>query len=130
MASVSILGASKLVAFVPSADLARARQFYEGVLGLKVVSDEPHLAVVLDANGTMVRVTLVSNHAPAPFTILGWGVSAIGETVARLTEAGVEFLRYPGLNDSGASPVWKAPSGARIAWFHDADKNVLSITQF
>jgi catechol 2,3-dioxygenase-like lactoylglutathione lyase family enzyme len=126
----SILGASKIVAFVPVTDPAKARAFYEGVLGLRLVEDEKPFALVFDANGTMLRVTPVGDHKPAPFTILGWDVEAIEATVDQLTAAGVVFLRFPGLNDTGPSPIWTAPGGARIAWFRDPDKNVLSVTQF
>ncbi len=130
MGEGSILGASKLVAFIPTTDGARARSFYEGVLGLPIVADDPHFAVVFDANGTMLRVTIVQDHIPAPFTVLGWEVNAIEATVKHLTKAGVVFLRYAGLNDKDPLGIWTAPSGARIAWFHDPDNNVLSVTQF
>jgi catechol 2,3-dioxygenase-like lactoylglutathione lyase family enzyme len=130
MASESILGASKLIAFVHITDWARARAFYEGVLGLRLVEEEKPFALVFDANGTMLRVTPGGEHQPAPFTVLGWAVEDIEATVERLTAAGVEFLRYPGLNDSGPHGIWTAPGGARVAWFHDPDGNVLSLTQF
>jgi catechol 2,3-dioxygenase-like lactoylglutathione lyase family enzyme len=126
----SILGASKVVAFVPVTDPAKARAFYEGVLGLRLVLDEKPFALVFDANGTMLRVTSVGQHTPAPFTILGWDVKSIEATVDQLTAAGVVFQRFPGLNDTGPSPIWTAPGGARVAWFHDPDKNVLGVTQF
>jgi len=130
MKNVAILGGSKLVAFAPTTDPAKARAFYGSVLGLRLVSDEPPFALVFDANGTMLRVTTVPEHTPAPFTVLGWEVHSIESTVEQLTAADVQFLRYPGLNDSTPLPIWTSPSGARITWFHDPDKNVLSLTQF
>jgi catechol 2,3-dioxygenase-like lactoylglutathione lyase family enzyme len=130
MAKDSILGSSKLVAFVPTRDPVKARAFYDDLLGLCLVADEKPFALVFEANGTMLRVTTVAEHHPAPFTVLGWEVEAIEATVERLTATGVEFLRYPGLNDTGPLAIWTAPSGARIAWFHDPDNNVLSLTQF
>jgi catechol 2,3-dioxygenase-like lactoylglutathione lyase family enzyme len=129
MARDSILGASKLVAFVATTDHVRARAFYEGVLGLPVVDDSP-FAVVFDAHGTMLRVTTVQEHHPAPFTVLGWDVESIESAAEQFTAAGVVFLRYPGVNDKDPQGIWTAPSGARIAWFHDPDGNVLSLTQF
>jgi hypothetical protein len=78
----------------------------------------------------MLRVTTVHEHHAQPFTVLGWEVDSIEATVQRLTAGGVEFLRFPGMNDGDALGIWTAPSGARIAWFHDPDKNVLSLTQF
>jgi catechol 2,3-dioxygenase-like lactoylglutathione lyase family enzyme len=126
----SILGGSELIAFAPTTDAAKARSFYEGVLGLSLVSDEAPFALVFDANGTMLRVTTVHEHQPDPFTVLGWRVEAIENTVERLVAAGAVFLRYPGMNDTGPLGIWTAPSGARIAWFHDPDGNVLSLTEF
>lgn len=130
MAKASILSNSKVVAFVSTTDPAKARSFYESVLGLHLVHDEPPFALVFDANGTMLRVTTVAQHQPAPFTVLGWDVESIAATVERLTAAGIVFLRYPGLNDADPLGIWTAPGGARIAWFHDPDGNVLSVTQF
>src|SRR5262249_60930911 len=45
-----------VIAFVTTTDLARARAFYEGVLGLPVVEDDG-FAMAFDAHGTMLRVT-------------------------------------------------------------------------
>ena len=49
--------------------------------------------------------------------------------VRELTGAGVSFLRYDGLNQD-AQGVWTTPGGDKVAWFHDPDGNVLSLTQF
>ncbi len=130
MASASILGGSELVAFAPTADPTKAREFYEGVLGLRLVSDEKPFALVFDANGTMLRVTTVHELKPHPFTVLGWHVVNIEETVDRLAAAGVEFNRYQGMNDADPRGIWNSPSGARVAWFKDPDGNVLSVTEF
>jgi catechol 2,3-dioxygenase-like lactoylglutathione lyase family enzyme len=131
MTDNATLGQSKLVAFVPTTDYARARTFYEGVLGLHLLEDETPFALVFDAHGTVLRVTKVGEqHTPAPFTVLGWHVESIGAVVKQLTAAGIEFLRFPGLNDNDAHGIWTAPGGALIAWFHDPDGNVLSLTEF
>ena len=130
MTQGSILGGSKIIAFVHITDWVRARAFYEDVLGLRLVEEEMPFALVFDANGIMLRVTPGGEHIPAPGTVLGWEVESIERTVGQLTAAGVEFLCYPGLNDSDPLGIWTSPSGARVAWFHDPDKNVLSLTQF
>jgi catechol 2,3-dioxygenase-like lactoylglutathione lyase family enzyme len=126
----SILGGGKLVAFAATTDPVKARAFYEDVLGLRLVEDAKPFALVFDANGTMLRVTTVQEHHPAPFTVLGWEIESIESTVEQLTAAGVVFLRYPGLNESHPLGIWTSPSGARIAWFQDPDGNVLSVTEF
>jgi len=118
---------AKLVAFVPTKDTARARAFYEGVLGLRVVSEDD-FALVLDAGGTTVRVTNVHELTPAPFTVLGWEVTSILDSIAGLQKKGVTFERYGGMKQDEAG-VWMAPGGARIAWFKDPDGNVLSLSE-
>jgi catechol 2,3-dioxygenase-like lactoylglutathione lyase family enzyme len=128
--SESILGTSKIIAFAPVTNMEQAREFYEGVLGLHLVTDEKPFALVFDANGTMLRVTPVGEHHPAQFTILGWDVESITSTVEKLTARGVTFLRFPGLNENDPQGIWSAPSGAKIAWFKDPDGNVLSVTEF
>lgn len=123
-----MLNAEKIIAFVPTTDAIKARSFYEGILGLRAVVDDG-FALVLVANGTMIRVTKVQNFKPQPFTILGWEVKDIDEVVSRLRERGVRFEDY-GMADQDMCGIWKSPSGARIAWFQDPDGNVLSLTQF
>jgi hypothetical protein len=51
-----------------------ARGFYGNVLGLRFISDDS-FAIVMDANGTMVRIVRVDDFTPFPFTILGWQVN-------------------------------------------------------
>ncbi len=123
-----MLNHANIIAFIPTTDFAKARSFYEGVLGLRVESEDS-FALVLDANGTMLRVTKVQNLRPQAFTIAGWHVPDIEIVVKGLMERGVDFEQYgmPGQDQRG---IWKSPSGARIAWFKDPDGNVLSLTQF
>jgi catechol 2,3-dioxygenase-like lactoylglutathione lyase family enzyme len=130
MPDQSILGGSDLIAFAPTTDPAKARAFYEGVLGLRLVADEKPFSLVFDLNGIMLRVTTVHELKPQPFTVLGWRVADIEGAVDRLVAAGVRFERYPGMNDSDPRGIWNSPGGARIAWFKDPDGNVLSLTEF
>ena len=121
-----MLGHSPLFAFVPTTDMERAAAFYGGVLGLEILEHTPY-AVVLDADGTTVRITLVQELVPQPFTVLGWLVEDLDAKVSALVAAGVEPLRYDGLLQD-PSGVWTAPGGARVVWFHDPDGNTLSLT--
>ena len=130
MQAESILGSSGLVAFAYTSQPEQARAFYEGVLGLRFVEFEAPFALVFDLNGIMLRIGIHDGHQPSPSTVLGWQVDDIASTVDRLTAAGVQFTRYAGLNDKDPRGIWTSPTGAQIAWFHDPDKNVLSLTQF
>jgi catechol 2,3-dioxygenase-like lactoylglutathione lyase family enzyme len=122
------LGGADLIGFVGTADVGRARAFYEGTLGLNVVEEDPY-ALGLDANGTMLRVTAVPDFRPAGYTVCGWKVENIAAAIAELTQRGVSFLRYDGMDQDDLG-VWTAPSQAKVAWFNDPDGNVLSLTQF
>jgi catechol 2,3-dioxygenase-like lactoylglutathione lyase family enzyme len=123
-----MLDSSEIVAFVPAADLSRARAFYEQVLGLPLVSQDD-FACVFDAHGTMLRVTAVPGLAPAGYTVLGWKVAGIEAVVEGLAARGVVFARYDGM-DQDDRGIWTAPGGDKIAWFADPDGNTLSLTQF
>ena len=116
-----------LIAFIPTKDTTRARHFYEDLLGLRFVSDDS-FAIVMDADGTMIRIVRVEDFIPFPFTLLGWQVDDIHKTVKEMTSKGIQFLHYPYFEQS-EDGVWTAPGGARVAWFNDPDHNTLSISQ-
>ena len=124
----AMLESSHIVAFAATTDLHRARAFYEQVLGLHV-AEHNDLACVLDANGTMLRITAVPEVCRAGYTVLGWRVADIAAAVRGLAARGVVFLRYDGMDQDGDG-VWTAPDGDKVAWFADPDGNILSLTQF
>jgi catechol 2,3-dioxygenase-like lactoylglutathione lyase family enzyme len=121
------LEAAQLVAFAGATDLARARDFYGGVLGLPLESEDD-FACVFRSGGTRLRVTRVDEAVPAPYTMLGWAVPDIEAAIGELSARGVEFLRYERMAQDDLG-TWSAPSGARVAWFKDPDGNTLSIQQ-
>jgi catechol 2,3-dioxygenase-like lactoylglutathione lyase family enzyme len=122
-----MLGGASLVAFTATTDGARARSFYERVLGLKCVSDDD-VAVVFDANGTTGRVMKLEQHSPFPFTVLGWDVEDLVGAVKALAATGVTFERYPGMAQDELG-LWTPPGAPiRIAWFKDHDGNLLSLS--
>jgi catechol 2,3-dioxygenase-like lactoylglutathione lyase family enzyme len=122
-----MLSSINIVAFVPTRDPAKARAFYEDVLGLRFVKDDG-FALVLDANGIMVRVAKVPDFTPAQFTILGWNVTEIEKVVKELRQKGVHFEIF-GFFKQDELGIWIAPTGDKVAWFKDPDGNVLSISQ-
>jgi len=118
---------SRIVGFIPTQNAERALDFYQTVLGLQFISDDS-FAIVLDSNGTMIRLVRVESFTPAPYTILGWQVEDIGITVKELIAKGLVFERYSFLQQSDDG-IWTTPEGAKVAWFHDSDGNTLSISQ-
>jgi catechol 2,3-dioxygenase-like lactoylglutathione lyase family enzyme len=124
----AMLTTAPLIGFVSVTDATRARDFYEGVLGLELVEEGP-FALEFDCAGTMLRVTLASHVSPAPYTVLGWRVADIEATVGALAAAGISPQVYEGFGQSEAG-IWLAPSGAKVVWFKDPDGNLLSVTEF
>jgi catechol 2,3-dioxygenase-like lactoylglutathione lyase family enzyme len=117
------------MAFSATTDAERAKAFYGGQLGLRLVEDSG-FALVFDAGGTMLRVQKVKAVPEAQYTTLGWHVGDIEAKVEELSKAGVHFENY-GMPGQDAKGIWTPPgSSAKIAWFKDPDGNILSLTQF
>ena len=123
-----MLGGEALVAFVATTNTERARAFYGDALGLRLESEGPY-ALVFDAHGTLLRVQVVQSVQPPPYTVLGWGVADIAEALRGLTSRGVQFERFPGMQQDELG-IWTTPDGSRVAWFNDPEGHILSLTQF
>jgi catechol 2,3-dioxygenase-like lactoylglutathione lyase family enzyme len=121
-----MLGTTDIVAFVPITDSEKARAFYEGVLGLRFIKDDG-FALVLEANGIMIRAAKMKEVTPAQFTILGWQVTNI-EDVVRAQQKGVHFEIF-GFFKQDDLGIWTAPTGDKVAWFKDPDGNILSVSE-
>ena len=122
-----MLGSTNIVAFVPIKDGDKARAFYEGILGLRLVKDDG-FAVVFEANGIMVRAAKLKEFAPSQFTVLGWEVSNLEDAVRSLGKRGVKFEIF-GFFKQDELCIWTAPTGDKVAWFKDPDGNILSVSQ-
>lgn len=128
MAKQFRLSGQTLIGFVATSDADRAKKFYRDTLGLRLVSEELPFALVFDAHGTMLRVTVVKKVISAGYTVLGWQVPNIVAAAKALSHAGVQFERYPGMQQDELG-IWSSPGGASVAWFKDPDGNTLSISQ-
>jgi catechol 2,3-dioxygenase-like lactoylglutathione lyase family enzyme len=122
------LNQHSVVAFVPTLDPDRARAFYRDVLGLHLTAEQLPFALVFDAHGTMLRVTVVRELTPPPYTTLGWEVPNLQDAVRNLAAKGIHFERYPGMSQDELG-IWTAPESSQIAWFRDPDGNTLSLSQ-
>jgi catechol 2,3-dioxygenase-like lactoylglutathione lyase family enzyme len=122
------LSGYRVVAFVNIVDIERAKSFYRDTLGLRLVSEDLPFALVFDANGIMLRLSIVKSHSPSPGTVLGWQVADITPAVRDLARAGVQFERYDFLQQDEFG-IWTSPTAARVAWFKDPDGNVLSLSE-
>jgi catechol 2,3-dioxygenase-like lactoylglutathione lyase family enzyme len=122
-----MLAAGKMVGFIPTTDYDKARAFYEGKLGFEFVSID-QFAMVMNAGGHMIRIAKIPNFKPLQGTILGWEAENIAAVAAWLVDRGVTLEKYPFAQDQKLG-IWTTPNGDKVAWFKDADGNILSISQ-
>ena len=123
-----MLNKSEFINFIATCYVAKARRLYVETLCLTFVSED-QFALVVGANGTMLRIQKVDHVIPHAYTALGWKVSNIKKEVDTLSKLGVKFARYEGMHQD-ENGIWTAPSKAKIAWFTDPDGNILSLTEF
>src|SRR5258708_6220445 len=120
-----MLGDADLIAFIATRDPQKARDYYEQSLGLEFVSEDP-FALLFNAHGVALRIANVAgvqDFKPHPFTALGWRVASAETAVRELGKKGVEFERFPGIQQNSLG-IWRSPSGAQVAWFKDPDGNI------
>jgi catechol 2,3-dioxygenase-like lactoylglutathione lyase family enzyme len=113
-------------------DQAKAKEFYEQTLGLKVEEDK--MGLHLKLKGGEVFVYAKPDHTPATFTVLNFIVNDIDATVKDLAGNGITFESYDFGNgaktdESGVMRGLAAKMGPDIAWFKDPDGNTLAVLQ-
>jgi catechol 2,3-dioxygenase-like lactoylglutathione lyase family enzyme len=116
-----------ILATIAVKDLAKARKFYEGTLGLKPVSTEGDEAVTFQSGNTKVLVYhsefAGTNKATAATFMVNDEIDAIAKA---LKTKGVPFENYdwPNVRHDGDIHVM---GEMRVAWFKDPDGNILAI---
>jgi len=108
-------------------DIAKAREFYEGTLGLRV-SEEGDLLVLHLAGDRDTIVYPKPDFTPATYTILNFPVNDVDTAVTELEGRGVRFEHYDGL-DQDERGISRAEDGPLIAWFTDPAGNILSVLE-
>ena len=122
-----MLAGKELVATVAVKDLAVARRFYEGKLGLKIEDDKGTEAHTYRSAGTRLIVYRSQFAGTNQATALNIMVGAdIDKTVKGLRERGVVFEHYdmPGITWDGDVMVSGPMKAAR---FKDPDGNILCV---
>jgi catechol 2,3-dioxygenase-like lactoylglutathione lyase family enzyme len=108
-------------------DLDRAREFYEGTLGLDVSVDGGLLTINLAGD----RPTFVyekPDFTPATYTILNFPVEDIDAAVDELASRGVRFVRYDGF-EQDEKGISRDENGPPIAWFTDPAGNIVAVLE-
>jgi catechol 2,3-dioxygenase-like lactoylglutathione lyase family enzyme len=112
-------------------DLGKAREFYEGTLGLRVevLDEENGLAFLHLAGDRTTAMYQKPDLQPANYTILNFPVDDIDEAVDELGRRGVQFERYDGFDqdEKGIARGSATGRGPDIAWFKDPAGNTLSV---
>jgi catechol 2,3-dioxygenase-like lactoylglutathione lyase family enzyme len=124
---INMLADKELKAFVPTVKPGEAKLFYRDILGLQLLSKDDY-ALEFNANGVLLRVIIVPELKPHPFTALGWNVGDMAAIIQALNKKGVFCEKY-GFLEQDELGIWTAPGGAKVAWFTDPDGNVLSLTE-
>ncbi|MER9224251.1 VOC family protein [Mesorhizobium sp. M0664] len=122
-----MLANSNATANLAVKDLAKARAFYEGVLGLKEVHNEGGELIVYKSGDTSINVYRSNFAGTNKATAVTWTVGdELGKIVEALKSNGVTFEHYdmPGLTLEGDIHVGH---GMKVAWFRDPDGNILNL---
>lgn len=118
---------SKMVGFLATSRPDISKRFYNEILELTLIEETPY-ALVFESANAVIRIQKTEEVYPPPYTTIGWEVENIEFTVRALSESGVQFERYEGMEQDDRG-VWDVPNGSKVAWFKDPDGNLLSLTQ-
>jgi catechol 2,3-dioxygenase-like lactoylglutathione lyase family enzyme len=122
-----MLGGKEAMATIAVKDARAARKFYEGILGLKLVSDEMPEAQVYQSGKSSVLVYQSQYAGTNKASAATWPVGNDLEKVVQALKAkGVVFEHYdlPGLTRKGDIHVG---GGTKAAWLKDPDGNTLAL---
>jgi catechol 2,3-dioxygenase-like lactoylglutathione lyase family enzyme len=123
-----MLGNHPIAPVLLATDLAAAREFYHGKLGLPIERQNENAIVFRCGSGTHLDVTKSTVGTADPQTQAAWQVSDIRAEVADLRARGIQVEDYdtPGLKtEDGIADI----GFASAAWIIDPATNALGILQ-
>jgi predicted enzyme related to lactoylglutathione lyase len=114
-------------AYLPASDVARARRFYEEIVGLEP-REEYAGGVIYECAGAEVFLYPTRNAGTNQASQAYWQVEDVEREVTELKARGVKFLEYdmPGMAMKNSIV---AAGGAMTAWFKDTEGNILAVSQ-
>lgn len=124
-----MLGDSHAFSGFSTDDVARAKEFYGGTLGLDATEENGMLTLKFPNGQSVVIYPKGGDHQPATFTVLNFPVDDIDAAVDRLVAAGVTFERYGGDFGQDERGIARDDYGPPIAWFKDPAGNILSLLE-
>jgi catechol 2,3-dioxygenase-like lactoylglutathione lyase family enzyme len=125
------LSDSKVNATIAVSDQQRAKEFYEGKLGLTPSGGSEGAQVVVYGCGDGSElVVYVSEHAgKATATVATWDVPDLEQLVDELSAKGVEFEQYDEPLETDERGILRSEEGL-VAWCKDPDGNTIAVGQF
>jgi len=122
-----MLADAPLRAYIPVADVKRARSFYEKTVGLRPKAEYAG-GVIYECGGTETFLYPTSNAGTSKASQAFWQVADVESEVAELKARGVVFEEYdmPGITMKNSIATG---GGAKTAWFKDTEGNILAISQ-
>lgn len=117
---------SDAVPMIAVKDLARAKKFYEGTLGLKQVDAMGEEVIVFESGHSKLNVYRSEFAGTNKATALCWAVDDVDATVEKLKAKGVTFEHYDMKEMKREGDVYSMGE-FRTAWFKDPDGNILNI---
>ena len=117
-----------IVPYIPVADVARARKFYEGTLGLTAREEYAGGVIYECGKGSWVFMYPSAGAGTSKASTAFWAVDDVEAEVAALKARGVVFEEYdmPGIKMENSIAT---AGGARTAWFKDSEGNIMAISQ-
>ena len=116
-------------AIVAVSDLARAREFYAGTLGLKAEADSSEEDVLTFRTGRTSLIVYRSDEAGSNRANAAvWGVGdELDDIAAALKAKGVAFEHYPDMEGIEIDGDVHVAGDMRLVWFKDPDGNILHL---
>lgn len=114
---------------IPISDVARARKFYEEVLGFEATEVIEEIGEIAYRSGGVTFFIYATGSAGTnQATAAAWRVSGLESVMEDLRSKGVVFEEYdfPGLKTQNG--VANIPNG-RAAWFKDTEGNILALDE-
>jgi catechol 2,3-dioxygenase-like lactoylglutathione lyase family enzyme len=110
-------------------DIDRAREFYEGKLGLSGGEVEVDGGITYPCgDGTSIHpYPSPDNAGKSGATLAFWAVADVEATVDELNSKGVKFEQYGEPFNTDAKGIARFEGNAAGAWFRDPDGNILAL---
>jgi predicted enzyme related to lactoylglutathione lyase len=117
-----------IIPYIPVADVARARAFYEGKVGLEPRQEYAGGVIYECGKGSWVFMYPSPGAGTSRASTAFWAVDDVEREVDDLKQRGVVFEEYdmPGLKTVNGIATG---GGAKTAWFKDSEGNILAVSE-